>query len=57
MVDGPTDAVTIWEVFPDGLRVYVDGKLVGLIPHDKFPYLIEDLAGGLLMKSRGEYLL
>lgn len=51
------DVVTVWEVFPDGLRVYADGRLVGLIPHDKFPYLIEDLAGGLLMKSRGEYLL
>ena len=57
MPDGLDSAVTVWEVFPDGLRVYADGKLVGLIPHDKFPYLIEDLAGGLLMKSRGEYLL
>ena len=51
------DGVSVWEVFPDGLRLYHDGRLVAKIAHDKFPYLIEDLARGLLSKSRGEYLL
>ena len=54
---GLGDGVSVWEVFPDGLRLYHDGRLVAKIAHDKFPYLIEDLARGLLSESRGEYLL
>ena len=42
------NAVTVWEVFPDGLRVYCNGKQVALIPTDKFPNVIRDLAEGLL---------
>jgi hypothetical protein len=42
------DGVTVWVVYPDGLRIYHDGKQVGLIPTDKFPYVIRDLAKGLL---------
>jgi hypothetical protein len=42
------DGVTVWVVYPDGLRISPDGKQVGLIPTDKFPYVIRDLAKGLL---------
>ena len=51
------DGVTVWEVFPDGLRVYHDGRFVALIGFDVFPNLIEDLAKGLLFQSRSEHLL
>jgi hypothetical protein len=52
-----SDGVTVWEVFPDGLRVYHDGRFVALIGFDVFPNLIEDLAKGLLYQSRSERLL
>ena len=52
-----SDGVTVWEVFPDGLRVYHDGRFVALIGFDVFPNLIEDLAKGLLYRSRSERLL
>ena len=41
-----------WHVYPDGLRVWRDGELVAVIGHDLFPQLIEQLAKGLLDKSR-----
>ena len=54
--ENPLSVIT-WHVRPEGLNIWRDGVLVAVIEHDKFPYLIEDLAKGLLSKSRGEYLL
>jgi len=45
------DGVTVWVVYPDGLRIYHDGKQVGLIPTDKFPNVIRDLAVGLVAQK------
>lgn len=45
------DGVTVWVVYPDGLRIYRDGKQVGLIPTDKFPNVIRDLAVGLVSQK------
>jgi hypothetical protein len=42
------DGVTVWVVYPDGLRIYHDGKQVGLIPTDKFPNVKSRLLGILL---------
>jgi len=36
--------VTTWHAHDDGLRVYVDGKLVATIPAASFGRLIYDLA-------------
>lgn len=51
MREGLSDGVTVWVVYPDGLRIYHDGKQVGLIPTDKFPNVIRDLAGGLVSQK------
>ena len=54
---GDSLSVITWHVRPEGLNIWRDGVLVAVIGHDKFPNMIEDLARGLLSKSRGEYLL
>jgi hypothetical protein len=57
LAPGDSLSVITWHVRPEGLNIWRDGVLVAVIGHDKFPNMIEDLARGLLSKSRGEYLL
>jgi hypothetical protein len=44
--------VTTWHVYPEGLKVWHDGKLVAVISQDLFPDLIEQMAKAISIKSR-----
>jgi len=41
-----------WHCGPDGLAIYRDGVLAGVIPVGKFPRLIYDLAAVLSQASK-----
>ena len=43
-----------WHCGPDGLAIYRDGVLSGVIPIDKFPRLIFDLAAVLTDASKAK---
>jgi len=40
-------SIITYHVYPDGLRVWVDGELVVIIPRTKFLYLIKQLVNAL----------
>ena len=40
-------SIVTYHVYPDGLRVWVDGELVVIIPRAKFLYLIKQLVNAL----------
>lgn len=48
-----TESPMIWLVRDNGMEIYKDGKLVGIIPTKKFPLLISDLSTALWIEQAG----
>tara|TARA_B100001287_G_scaffold164379_1_gene138113 strand:- start:726 stop:929 length:204 start_codon:yes stop_codon:yes gene_type:complete len=45
--DGNKKQALIWAVYPDGLHIFSEGRVVGVIPFDEANHLIAELSNSI----------